>query len=92
MVANAEVKAETVNATEARASLGEILARARYGGRRFVIQQRGDPAAVVIGYEDFQEMMALLEDLEDVRDMLESEGEPTRPLREYLAERGQPRA
>jgi prevent-host-death family protein len=84
-----EAKSETVNATKARASLGEILARARYGGRRFVIQQRGDPAAVVMGYEDYQELMALLEDLEDIRDMLESEGEPTRPLREYLAERRQ---
>ena len=88
----AEAEAETVNATEARAGLGEILARARYGGRRFVIQQRGDPAAVVMGYEDYQELMTLLEDLEDVRDMLESEGEPTRPLREYLAEQEQPRA
>jgi len=45
-----------------------------------------------MGYEDYQELMALLEDLEDVRDMLESEGEPTRPLREYLAERAQPGA
>jgi prevent-host-death family protein len=87
-----EAKAETVDATQARARLGDILARARYGGRRFVIQQRGDPAAVVMGYEDYQELMTLLEDLEDVRDMLESEGEPTRPLREYLDERGQSRA
>jgi prevent-host-death family protein len=83
----AGVKTETVDATKARASLGEILARARYGGRRFVIQQRGNPAAVVMGYEDYQDLMTLLEDLEDIRDMLESEGEPTRPLREYLAER-----
>ena len=88
----AEVKAEKVDATEARASLGEILARARYGGWRFVIQQRGDPAAVVMGYEDYQKLMTLLEDLEDVRDMLESEGEPARPLREYLTEQGQFRA
>jgi prevent-host-death family protein len=79
-------KEETITATQARASLGDILARARYGGRRFVIQQRGDPAAVVMGYEDYQELIAFLEDLEDVRDMLESECEPTRPLREYLAE------
>ena len=87
-----ETGVEAVDATKARANLGEILARARYGGRRFVIQQRGDPAAVVMGYEDYQELMALLEDLEDVRDMLESEGEPARPLREYLAEREQSRA
>ena len=84
-----KTKAETVDATKARASLGEILARARYGGWRFVIQQRGHPAAVVMGYEDYQELMALLENLEDIRDMLESEGEPTRPLREYLAEQEQ---
>ena len=89
---SAETKAEAVDATKARANLGEILARARYGRQRFVIQQRGDPAAVVMGYEDFQELMAILEDLEDVRDMLESEGEPTHPLREYLAERGLPGA
>ena len=83
-----EARAETVDATMARARLGDLLARARYGGWRFVIQQRGDPAAVVMGYEDYQKLMALLEDLEDIRDMLRSEGEPTRPLSEYLAERG----
>ena len=80
-------RAETVDATMARARLGDLLARARYGGWRFVIQQRGDPAAVVMGYEDYTALMELLEDLEDVRDMLESEEEPTRPLSEYLAER-----
>ena len=48
-----------------------------------------DLEAVVMDYEDCQELMALLEDLEDIRDMLESEGEPTRPLREYLVEREQ---
>jgi len=84
-----ETRAETVDATQARAGLGDILARARYGGWRFVIQQRGDPAVVVMGYEDYQAMIALLEDLEDIRDMLASEGEPPRPLSEYLAERRQ---
>ncbi len=78
---------ETIDATMARAKLGDILARARYGGQRFLVEQRGQPAAVILGYEDFQELMALLEDLKDIRDMLQSEGEPTRPLREYLAER-----
>jgi len=87
-----QTKAETVDATTARAHLGDILARARYGGRRFVVQQRGEPAAVVMGYEDYQALMELLEDLEDIRDMLQSEGEPTRPLSEYLAERGEPGA
>jgi prevent-host-death family protein len=84
-----ESREETVDATAARASLGDILARARYGGWRFVIQQRGDPAAVVLGYDDYRGLMALLEDLEDIRDMLESEDDTARPLSEYLAERPQ---
>lgn len=87
-----EVRTETVDATMARAHLGDLLARARYGGWRFVIQQRGAPAAVVMGYKDYKALMELLEDLKDIRDMLESKDEPTRPLREYLAEREQPGA
>ena len=47
---------------------------------------------MIMGYEDYRALMDLLEDLEDIRDMLESEGEPTRPLSEYLAGRGQPGA
>ena len=80
---------ETVDATQARAALGDILARARYGGQRFVIRQRGTPAAVVIGYEDYQQLLARMEDLEDIRVILESDGEPARPLRDYLAEQDQ---
>lgn len=82
-------RSETVDATVARARLGDLLARARYGGWRFVIEQRGNPAAVVIGYQEYRALVERLEDLQDVRDMVETEGEPTRPLSEYLAERGQ---
>jgi prevent-host-death family protein len=80
------MKTEIIDATRARARLGDILARARYGGWRFIIQQRGDPAAAVMGYEDYRALMELLEDFQDARDMLETEKEPARPLREYLAE------
>jgi hypothetical protein len=41
-----------------------------------------------MGYEDYTTLMGLLEDLEDIRDMLESDGEPARPLSDYLAARG----
>ena len=82
------IRAETTDATMARAHLGNLLARARYGGWRFIIEQRGEPAAVLMGYEDYEALVELLEDLEDIRDMLESDGEPARPLSEYLAARG----
>jgi prevent-host-death family protein len=84
-----ETRAETIDATTARARLGDLLARARYDRQRFVIQQRGEEAAVMMGYEDYRALMTLLEDLQDIRDMLQSEDEPTRPLSEYLAERGE---
>ena len=50
------IRAETTDAT---------MARAGYGGWRFVIQQRGEPAAVLMGYQDYMTMIELLEDLED---------------------------
>jgi prevent-host-death family protein len=82
-----EARTEAVDATAARAHLGDIVARARYGGRRFIIRHRGQAAAVVMGYDEYGVLMERLEDLEDVRDMLETEAEATRPLSEYLAER-----
>ena len=39
------------------------------------------------GCEDYQALAALMEELEDIRDMFESAGEPTRPLREHLSRR-----
>jgi len=81
-----EVRTEAVDATAARAHLGDIVARARYGGWRFIIRQRGEAAAVVMGYDDYRAITELLADLEDVRDVIETEDEPARPLSEYLAE------
>lgn len=85
-------RSETVDATVARARLGDLLARSRCGGWRFVIEQRGNPAAMVIGYQEYRALVERLEHLQDVRDMVESEGEPAHPLGEYPAARGQPGA
>jgi hypothetical protein len=56
------------------------------GAGRFIIKQRGQAAAVVMGYDDYRALANLLTDLEDVRDVIETEDEPARPLSEYLAE------
>lgn len=42
---------------------------------------------MMTGCEDDRALTALPEDVEDIWDMLESAGEPTRPLREYLSKR-----
>ena len=55
------------------------------GTAYYELRARGG-AAIVMGYEDYQELMPVLE---DVRDMPESEGKLPHPLREYLAEQRQ---
>ena len=45
---------------------------------------------MMTGREDDRALTVLLEELEDIRDMLESAGEPTRPLREHLSKRAAP--
>ena len=57
-----------VRVTEAKAHLSALMARAGYGGERFLIERRGRPLAALVGVED-------LERLEGER-----EGIPPRPL------------
>jgi prevent-host-death family protein len=47
------------SAAEARVSLAQILAEAGYAGREAIIQRNNRPIAVVIGYEQYQELLAL---------------------------------
>ena len=49
-----------VRVTEAKAQLSALMARAGYGGERFLIERRGRPLAALVGVED-------LERLEDER-------------------------
>lgn len=60
--------AKKVRVTEAKAHLSALMARAGYGGERFVIERRGRPLAALVGVED-------LERLEG-----EQRGTPSRPL------------
>lgn len=53
--------AEKIRATEAKAHLSALMARAGYGGERFVIERRGKPLAALVGVGD-------LERLEDERE------------------------
>jgi prevent-host-death family protein len=44
---------------EARANFSRILAEAGYAGRAAIIQRNSQPIAVIIGYEQYQELLAL---------------------------------
>lgn len=52
---------------EARNVLGEVIARARFGGEPTILINRGKEAAVITSYEDYatlRELRAYLEELE----------------------------
>ncbi len=48
-----------VSAAEARANFSQILTEAGYAGREAIIQRNNRPVAVLIGYEQYQELLAL---------------------------------
>ncbi len=59
--------AKKVRVTEAKAQLSVLMARAGYGGERFLIERRGRPLAALVGVGDLER--------------LEREGDkPSRPL------------
>lgn len=45
-----------VRVTEAKAQLSALMARAGYGGERFVIERRGRPLAALVGVEDLEHL------------------------------------
>jgi prevent-host-death family protein len=70
---------------EARNVLGEVIARARFGGEPTVLINRGKKAGAIVSYEDFATLWELRTYLEE----LEESGRPgdktnARVLREAL--------
>jgi prevent-host-death family protein len=58
--------AATIQASEARQRLPELLNRARYSGERFVIERHGQPVAALISFEAYRAILSALEDYEDL--------------------------
>lgn len=54
--------AEKIRATEAKAHLSALMARAGYGGERFVIERRGKPLAALVGVGDLERLEGERED------------------------------
>ena len=59
----------TYTLSEARAHLGKVVNRARYGGEIVELTEHGEPAAVLIS----PERLAYYRQLEDARDLDEAE-------------------
>lgn len=61
-----------VSAMEIRNRLGDLLSRILYRGERFVIERRGKPVAALISIEEYEALLPIMEDLEDVKRAEES--------------------
>jgi prevent-host-death family protein len=48
--------AKKVRVTEAKAQLSALMARAGYGGERFLIERRGRTLAALVGVEDLERL------------------------------------
>lgn len=45
-----------IRVTEAKAQLSALMARAGFGGERFLIKRRGKPLAALVGVEDLERL------------------------------------
>jgi len=52
MTSSANEKTKRISAAQAKAQLSALMARAAYGGERFIIERRGKPMAALVGAED----------------------------------------
>lgn len=78
--------------TDLRRDTSRILRSVREDGDVVYITQHGRAAAVLLDYDQYQALLAQLEDLSDLAAIEEVASEPARSYEEFLAEMGGPDA
>lgn len=74
--------------SDLRRKTSDVIKAVQGEGRVVYITQYGRPAAVLMGYEHYETLMAQLEDLSDLVSLEAAADEPVRPYDEFLAEIG----
>ncbi len=54
-----------ISAFKARQNFGQLLEQARYRGNRFLVERAGKPMAVLIGIEEWENIVETLAELHD---------------------------
>jgi len=49
---------QVVGMVEAKSKLAELVGQVKYGGKRFVLERRGQPMAMLISVEEFERLRA----------------------------------
>jgi len=80
-------KIKSVGMAEARPRLTQLVEEVSNGGEPCLIVSGSRVKAVLIGIEQYNDMIERLEDLSDATELLQAEldGEPTIPFKEHLA-------
>jgi prevent-host-death family protein len=78
----------SISVSEARAMLANLIEQVEVG-EPYLLVSRSRVRAVLMGIAQYDALLERLEDLEDSLDILraKAEGEPSRPLEDYLKER-----
>ncbi len=74
--------------SDLRRKTSEVLNTVRETGDAVYITQHGRPAAVLVDYERYEQLLENLEDLTDRLSLKSASAEPTRPYSEFMAEMG----
>ena len=75
-----------MSATKARRNFTQVVEALGPEGGPLYITHRGEPTAVLVGYKTFEALVEKLEDLSDIVEIYEAQGEPARSLEEVVAE------
>jgi prevent-host-death family protein len=49
---------QAIGMAEAKSKLSELVGQAKYGGETFILQRRGQPMAVLISVEEYEQLRA----------------------------------
>ena len=76
--------------SDLRRKTSDVIKTVQREGQVVYVTQHGRPAVVLVDYEDYEALIAQLEDLSDLASLEAAVDEPVRPYDEFLAELGSP--
>ena len=76
--------------SDLRRKTSDVIKAVQSEGEVVYVTLHGRPAVVLVDYENYEALMAQLEDLSDMASLEAAVDEPVRPYDEFLAELGSP--
>jgi len=75
---------DVIPISEAKKNLSAVVSDVEKENKVYCIARNSRAVAMLIGISGYNRLLERLEDLEDIRDMLEAQKEPVRAFTEYL--------